>query len=440
MVHSFAFVLLFLLPSSAFASRHDHRQNHNHEHVSARQLPGSWFHRDDHPVRALFRRADATDGVAYPAVGSQEWKSAYPSQWGPPAKIPDTWAAALKAAIERKAIPDIPVAQVDKNAPDGGGTPAYPKEFDPNGPIVCSATYKCRIPGDIWDAPDGQLALSFDDGPTQASDELLDFLIANKQTATHFMIGSNLLDNPKQFLKTFSTNGDIAVHTWSHQYTTTLSNEQVVAELGWTMQLIHDSTGGRVPRYWRPPYGDSDCRTRAIAKEVFGLTTVIWNQDTADWSLASTPPGTTLAKINASMTEWLKTKSPGLVILEHETSSLSVQAFKAAYPVMKETQWKVVSLSQMFGNGTGYWNAADNLSPVKPVVNLVDATKANAGPVSSSSRPAASTPTGQVFNNNKNASPSSKPSPSPSAKSSATLQTVSPRTILLSLFFVSLFA
>ena len=72
---------------------------------------------------------------------------------------------------------------------------------------------------------------------------------------------------------------DIAVHTWTHPYMTTLTNLEVVGEFGWTMQLIHNSTGGRVPRYWRPPFGDSDERVRSIAKEVFGLTTVIWNQE-----------------------------------------------------------------------------------------------------------------------------------------------------------------
>jgi peptidoglycan/xylan/chitin deacetylase (PgdA/CDA1 family) len=59
---------------------------------------------------------------------------------------------------------------------------------------------------------------------------------------------------------------DIAVHTWSHRYMTTLSNEEALAELAWTMQVIHDMTGGRVPRFWRPPYGDSDNRVRAIAR------------------------------------------------------------------------------------------------------------------------------------------------------------------------------
>ena len=66
---------------------------------------------------------------------------------------------------------------------------------------------------------------------------------------------------------------------------TTKTNQEVLGELGWTMELIHNSTGGRLPKYWRPPYGDSDERVRAIAKEVFGLITVIWNQEYVDRSL-----------------------------------------------------------------------------------------------------------------------------------------------------------
>ena len=31
---------------------------------------------------------------------------------------------------------------------------------------------------------------------------------------------------------------------------TTLSNEAIVAELGWTMQAIIDNNGGQVPMYW----------------------------------------------------------------------------------------------------------------------------------------------------------------------------------------------
>jgi chitin deacetylase len=74
------------------------------------------------------------------------------------------------------------------------------------------------------------------------------------------MIGENIRDNVDIFLQAFNDGDDIAIHTWSHRFTTSLSNEQVVAELGWAAQIIHDSTGGRIPKYWRPPYGDSDNR------------------------------------------------------------------------------------------------------------------------------------------------------------------------------------
>ncbi|KAF7298453.1 Carbohydrate esterase family 4 protein [Mycena kentingensis (nom. inval.)] len=353
---------------------------HDHEHTTSMQLPGAWYHRDDHPVRALFRRADDT---SYAPVGSAEWSKGFPAGFATPKSAPDSWIVALNDAL-------------------------YPQGHDPDSPQVCSATYQCRIPGDIWDLADGYLALSFDDGPTAASNSLTDFLVANNQTATHFLIGSNLLSFPQQFLKAFA-NDDMAVHTWSHPYMTTLTNEQVVAEFGWTMQLIHNSTTGRVPRFWRPPYGDSDMRVRAIAKEVFSLITVIWNQNTNDWTLSATPPGTTLAKISASMEGWLKgKKTPGLNILEHELSSGSVQAFKSAYPVMLANDWKVVSLAQLVGDGDAYWNAADGAGPVTPVANVVEAKDAGV-PQSSSVQVV---PSGAANNNNNGGGASSAPSSS----------------------------
>lgn len=38
----------------------------------------------------------------------------------------------------------------------------------------------------------------------------------------------------------------------------TVSNEQIIAELGWTRKAIKDITGV-TPLYMRPPYGDIEC-------------------------------------------------------------------------------------------------------------------------------------------------------------------------------------
>lgn len=79
---------------------------------------------------------------------------------------------------------------------------------------------------------------------------MYEFLQAKKIKATHFFIGGNILANPDLFLVAFDVlDDDIAVHTWSHHYLTTLSNEEIFAELAFTMKIIHDSTGGRLPRF-----------------------------------------------------------------------------------------------------------------------------------------------------------------------------------------------
>jgi peptidoglycan/xylan/chitin deacetylase (PgdA/CDA1 family) len=64
------------------------------------------------------------------------------------------------------------------------------------------------------------------------------------------------------------------VHTWSHHPLTTLTNEQIIAELGWTRKAIKD-VAGVSPLTMRPPYGDIDDRVRAISMAM-DLTPVIW--------------------------------------------------------------------------------------------------------------------------------------------------------------------
>jgi hypothetical protein len=127
-----------------------------------RALPSRWYHEPGHPVERLFKRQDGgnpTDGVSYPQVGSPAWAAGFPGARPDLNALPKEWVDALNAAVAAGKIPNIPVAT------DTGGNPAYPSGVNPGGSDVCSGTAKCKGPGDIWDAPDGVLAVSFDDGP-----------------------------------------------------------------------------------------------------------------------------------------------------------------------------------------------------------------------------------------------------------------------------------
>lgn len=57
-------------------------------------------------------------------------------------------------------------------------------------------------------------------------------------------------------------------------------------------------------------------------------------------------------------------KSPGLIILEHELSDLSVQAFINAYPLIKSNNWTFASLAGLFNGGDSYENAHNSSSNV----------------------------------------------------------------------------
>ncbi|THG95798.1 hypothetical protein EW026_g5905, partial [Hermanssonia centrifuga] len=189
---------------------------------------------------------------------------------------------------------------------------------------------------------------------------------------------------------------DIAVHTWTHPYMTTFDNAAVLGELGWTMEIIHNSTGGRLPKYWRPPYGDADNRVIAIAKEVFGLTTIVWNQDTEDWSIGEAG-GTTSDAVHASLTKWLTgPKSPGLIILEHELTTSTVQAFIDAFPMIKGNGWDITSVSELYSSP--YQNADGDNGAVTPVTEVVafDGTVSTSSTNSSGSSSSTTTAAGSA--------------------------------------------
>lgn len=63
---------------------------------------------------------------------------------------------------------------------------------------------------DVLNAPDGMFGVAFDDGPLPPSPTLYSFLKENGITATHFMIGSNIVDYPSIFLQAYEQGDDIA--------------------------------------------------------------------------------------------------------------------------------------------------------------------------------------------------------------------------------------
>lgn len=134
--------------------------------------------------------------------------------------------------------------------------------------------------------------MTYDDGPSFYTTQLLDYLDQENLKATFFVVGSRVISFPAILQAEYLKGHQIAVHTWSHPALTTLSNEAIIAELGWSRKAIKDVLGV-TPNMMRPPYGDIDDRVRNISIAM-GLTPVMWTRisplatyDTDDFDLHS---------------------------------------------------------------------------------------------------------------------------------------------------------
>jgi hypothetical protein len=261
---------------------------------------------------------------------------------------------------------------------------------------------------------------------------LSDFLESKNVSthATHFMIGASIVNDTAGYHKVFDRGGHIASHTWSHKRSTTLKNEEIVAELGWTMQAIADNSGGRLPLFWRPPYGDLDNRVRDVAKKVFGLETVVWNSDSNDWKIATQGKNGTEAEFE----KWVvKSKNPGINALMHEINTGTVEIFIDKFDKFTNAGWKIQSVAEATGKGM-YFNAADNFATV---TNMTINDLGAHGPSGTPSTGGNATTTGGTDNTNASGSGGTAAPPAATAGNNGASGIVAP---IVTVLFASLFA
>ena len=190
-------------------------------------------------------------------------------------------------------------------------------------------------------------AITYDDGPTQFTPQLLEALAKRNVKATFFVLGMQVVQFP-QFLKdAYNAGHQIGIHTWSHQYMTTLTNEQIVSEIVWTAKAIKE-TIGVTPVYFRPPFGDMDERVHAVTAAM-GLKAALWNFVSGD---ANTPTNPNLV---ADMTaEAQKTPKYGHISLEHDIAQLYVDEAILALDAVIASGYNIVTMDQCIGDTAVY--------------------------------------------------------------------------------------
>ncbi|KAH7146283.1 family 4 carbohydrate esterase [Dactylonectria macrodidyma] len=139
--------------------------------------------------------------------------------------------------------------------------------------------YRCIRNGDI--------ALTYDDGPYDYTEDLLDLFAKYNAKATFFITGRNLGKGaindettawPSLIRRMISDGHQVASHTWSHQRLTRLSKANFWNQMIYNEIAIADVLG-YFPTYMRPPYSASNDTTDAWLAEL-GYHVVYFNLDT----------------------------------------------------------------------------------------------------------------------------------------------------------------
>ncbi len=151
-----------------------------------------------------------------------------------------------------------------------------------------------------------EVALTFDDGPSPFTAQILDSLRAHRIQATFFLCGENSERYPDLVRRIQAEGHEIGNHTYSHPYLTFAGRARIAREIDRTQEVL-ERLSGRRPRLFRPPFGVRWFPLWSVLRER-GMTMVLWSVRGYDGRLA---PRDITRRI-------LERAHPGAIILLHD--------------------------------------------------------------------------------------------------------------------------
>ena len=137
--------------------------------------------------------------------------------------------------------------------------------------------------------------LTFDDGPSDQTGEILDILKEHNVKATFFVIGRNERYYP-MYKRIVEEGHTLAIHSYSHEYSTIYASyDNFVNDVEELRKLLYDVTGVDC-RYYRFPGGSSNRVTQVPVNDLIdyldsaGLTYFDWNALNNDAVIAGQTP------------------------------------------------------------------------------------------------------------------------------------------------------
>ena len=149
--------------------------------------------------------------------------------------------------------------------------------------------------------------------------------------ASFFLTGRYMRANPGLTRRLAGRGHLICNHTFSHPYMTAVAGrpQAFARQLRQTEQAYHAATGGRLAKFFRPPYGAYSARVLSLAQRLH-YTTVFWSFAHVDWENGSQP------SVSVTRSRLLAAGYPGVLYLLHASSKSNLGALPTVIHRLKE--------------------------------------------------------------------------------------------------------
>lgn len=187
------------------------------------------------------------------------------------------------------------------------------------------------------------IALTFDDGPSEGTLPLLEYLDREQVFATFFQCGMNVKRLPHIAGRVAAAGHQLGNHSYSHPKLPFKSRGFIEREFTEAQKIITFETG-LAPMILRPPYGFRWAGMRAVQQKL-SLLNVLWTVIGNDWCWPS----------DRIIRHVLQRASPGGIVCLHDGRAVqpkpdiseTLNAVRRIVPVLKDQGYKFLVISDL---------------------------------------------------------------------------------------------
>lgn len=213
---------------------------------------------------------------------------------------------------------------------------------------VASARSSLFLPVFSRGADRTKIALTFDDGPGEATRAILAVLGEHGVKATFFPIGANVKGREDALRAASASGHTIGSHSFAHsRLTNFLLSKAMTAEVEKGVAAVQAAIGKR-PRLYRPPIGLKSPSVAAACRRL-GLVCVGWRRRARDGGAASGDVATIVSRL-------VKARGGEIVLLHDGVEpgrkgdrAATVKALREAIPLLKARGLSFATVDQLLG-------------------------------------------------------------------------------------------